>query len=367
MKSSMGTNLIITLFGKSHGQLVGAVLDGLAAGIKINESFISDQLKLRSGDERISTARREQDEIEFVSGVFNGYSDGGPLCVIIKNNNTISSDYHKDILRPSSADYSAYCKYHGYQDYRGSGYFSARVTAPVVALAAIIIELLQKKGIYISSHIKRTMNYHDESFSSDESVLLSQIKKLNSQSMPVINENIKEKMYQEILNAKQKQDSLGAEIETIIYNCPKGLGNPFFDNMESKLAYSLYSIPAIKAVSFGSGSDFVNMYGSQANDHFILQQAQIKTLSNHNGGINGGITNGMPIILSCCIKPTSSISLPQKTVDISKMEEVTYSIKGRHDPAIYSRASVIINSMVALTIADMLVGNYGINYFMEEQ
>ena len=219
MKSSMGTNLIITLFGKSHGKLVGAVLDGLAAGIKINESFISDQLKLRSGDERISTARREQDEIEFVSGVFNGYSDGGPLCVIIKNNNTISSDYHKDILRPSSADYSAYCKYHGYQDYRGSGYFSARVTAPVVALAAIIIELLQKKGIYISSHIKRTMNYHDESFSNDESVLLSQIKKLNCQSMPVINEDIKEKMYQEILNAKQKQDSLGAEIETIIYNC----------------------------------------------------------------------------------------------------------------------------------------------------
>ncbi|MGN1398818.1 MAG: chorismate synthase [Erysipelotrichaceae bacterium] len=367
MKSSMGTNLVITLFGKSHGEVVGAVLDGLPAGIKINEQFIKAQLKLRSGDELLATSRRENDEINFVSGVFNGYSDGGPIAVLLNNNNIKSSDYHKEILRPSSADYSAYCKYHGFQDYRGSGYFSARVTAPLVALGAIVIELLQKKGIYIASHIKKTMHCHDVDFCFDNDQLLTKISRLNSQAMPVIDQSVKEMMVQEILSAKAKQDSLAAEIESVIIDCPQGIGNPFFDNLESKLAYSLYAIPAVKAVSFGSGFDFIKMYGSEANDPFVIKDGRIKTSTNHNGGINGGISNGMPIVLSCCLKPTSSIGLPQKTVDIDKMTEINYQISGRHDSAIYSRAAVIINSMIGLTLADLLMSSYGSNYFSEDK
>ena len=360
MKNVYGHNLTLTLFGESHGKAIGAVIDGIASGIKIDEDFIKSQLSLRRPLGDISTARCEEDKFEILSGVFNGYTTGTSICIVIENQNTASKDY-SDVegkARPSHADYSAFMKYGGYEDFRGGGHFSGRLTAAIVAAGAIIINALKDKGILIGTHIKECAGVADANFDN----IIEDISLLNTKQFAVLNDEKGTKMQENILKAKSDCDSVGGILETMVVGMPAGVGEPWFDTVEGMLSKGILSIPAVKGIEFGSGFAFADMKGSEANDCFKLENNKIETITNNNGGINGGITNGMPINFSTVIKPTPSISKPQQTVDFKNMENVTLSIKGRHDPCIVHRARVVVDSMTALTLADFLVGKYGTDW-----
>ena len=364
MKNTFGNDVSITLFGESHGKAIGAVLDGLSAGIKIDEDFIRHQLSLRAGGSDISTARKEKDEAEIVSGVFNGYTTGAPICIIIKNENQNSSDYSENRYkaRPSHADYAAFCKYHGFEDYRGGGHFSGRLTAPVVAAGAIAISALKSKGILIGTHIAECACVKDISFTNYE----KDINVLSGADFPVLDSEKGEQMKAEILKAKNDADSVGGTLETVITGLPAGVGEPFFDSVESVLSHALFSMPAVKGIEFGKGFDLATLRGSEANDEFVTDGEKIKTSTNNNGGINGGITNGMPIILKTVIKPTPSIYKTQNTVDFKSKQNTEITIKGRHDPAIIHRAGVVQDSLCAIAICDLITQRYGNDYFVEK-
>ncbi len=366
MKNTFGNNISLTLFGESHGSEIGAVLDGIAPGIKIDEKFIRHQLSLRRPSGAISTSRVEKDEFRIVSGVFEGYTTGTPICIIIPNENTKSKDYSKtkDLVRPGHADYAARCKYHGFEDYRGGGHFSGRLTAPVVAACAILISALREKGILIGTHIASLGTLQDAEF--DVNCLERDIKSLSKAEFPILDKVIENLMKEEILKAKSEGDSLGGVLETMILGVPAGVGEPWFDSIESMISHAMFSIPAIKGVEFGDGFGLSAMKGSQANDAFEMDGDKVVTLTNHNGGVNGGISNGMPILFRCAVKPTPSIYKEQKTVDMAKGEDATLSLEGRHDPAIIHRARVVVDSMAAFVIADLLVGRYGTDFLVKE-
>ncbi len=365
MKNSFGNSIILTLFGESHGEYIGAVLDGLAPGIKVDVDFIKHQLTLRRPSGAISTSRVEQDEFEIVSGVFNGYTTGTPLTILIKNNNISSKDYQKNygIATPSGANLAGYYKYHGYEDYRGNGHFSGRVTAAIVAICAIIISALKEKGIKIGTHIKQCKNIKDDDFSNNISF---DIDVLNTKEFACLSTKKQEEMISEILIAKENNDSVSGILETAICGMPKGVGEPFFSSLESELASAIFSIPAVKGVQFGLGFDYVNHYGSEVNDKPYLVDKDIKMRTNNNGGINGGISNGMPIIFSTIIKPTPSISQQQETVNFIENKECVLQLNGRHDPAIFHRARVVIDSLAALVVADQLALRFGTDYLKGE-
>ena len=360
MKNSFGNSLVITLFGESHGEYIGAVLDGLAPGIKIDDEYIKAKLALRRPSGKISTARVEADEYRIVSGAFKGYTTGTPLCILIPNTNTKSRDYGEkmDIPRPSHADYAANVKYHGYEDFRGGGHFSGRVTAAIVAAAAIIQYALETKGIKIGSHITELHGAFDRSFENYE----SDIALVNSKAFPTLTDEGEERMRKEIEKAAERGDSVGGILESAIIGIPAGVGEPWFDSMESMLSHALFSIPAVKGVEFGLGFAFADAYGSEANDEFAIKSGRVVTESNNNGGINGGITNGMPITFRTVIKPTPSIFKKQQSVSLSMGEECTLELSGRHDPAIIHRARAVVDAMAALVIADMLTVRYGTDY-----
>lgn len=361
MSSTLGTNLRISLFGESHGEMIGVVIDGLASGIKLDMDFINNQMNKRKAKGEISTARKEADVIRIVSGYFNGYTTGTPLTILIENTNINSKDYSKtkDILRPSHADYTAYKKYDGYQDYRGGGHFSGRLTAPLVAAGAICMQILSSKGIQIGTHIYNLHGILDEPFSEDEKIINNQLKKLNSTSLPTLSDEVALKMNEEILKYKSEANSIGGILESCIIGIEAGIGEPFADSIESTLASLLFSIPGIKGVEFGLGFDFTSKTGKEANDEFVVNNGEIKTKTNHNGGINGGISNGMPIKLKTCVKPTPSIYLPQQSVNYYTLEETTLQIEGRHDPAIIHRAAVVVDSMIAIGLVDLYTKRYG--------
>ena len=360
MKNSFGNSLVITLFGESHGEYIGAVLDGLAPGIKIDDEYIKAKLALRRPSGKISTARVGTDEYRIVSGAFNGYTTGTPLCILIPNTNTKSRDYGEkmDIPRPSHADYAANVKYHGYEDFRGGGHFSGRVTAAIVAAAAIIQSALETKGIKIGSHITELHGAFDRSFENYE----SDIALVNSKAFPTLTDEGEERMRKEIEKAAERGDSVGGILESAIIGIPAGVGEPWFDSMESMLSHALFSIPAVKGVEFGLGFAFADAYGSEANDEFAIKSGRVVTESNNNGGINGGITNGMPITFRTVIKPTPSIFKKQQSVSLFRGEECTLELSGRHDPAIIHRARAVVDAMAALVIADMLTVRYGTDY-----
>ena len=360
MKNSFGNSLVITLFGESHGEYIGAVLDGLAPGIKIDEDYIKAKLALRRPSGKISTARVEADEYKIVSGVRGGYTTGTPLCVLIPNTNTKSSDYGEkmDIPRPSHADYTANVKYHGYEDFRGGGHFSGRLTAAIVAVAAILHSALEARGIKIGSHITELHGAFDRNFENYE----SDISQLSTKSFPTLTDEGEERMKKEIEKAAERGDSVGGILETAIIGIPAGVGEPWFDSMESMLSHALFSIPAVKGVEFGLGFAFADTYGSEANDPFAMEDGRIVTTSNNNGGINGGITNGMPITFRTVVKPTPSIFKKQSSVSLSKGEECTVELSGRHDPAIIHRARAVVDAMAALVVADMLTSRFGTDY-----
>ncbi|WP_270459743.1 chorismate synthase [Faecalitalea cylindroides] len=367
MKNNFGTNISMTIFGESHGPCIGITLDGLPAGFKINLERIKEDMEKRKAKGSISTQRHEDDEVEIVSGFFNGYTTGTALTILIQNKNTQSKDY-SDIqyrLRPGHADFSAYEKYHGFQDYRGGGHFSGRLTAPIVAAGSICRQILETKNILIGSHIEQLYALHDAPFSNNIDELKKQIQTLNKKEFATLDEQVAQNMEQAILEAKNEQDSIGGILESAIINLPAGMGEPFFDSIESILAHLLFSIPAVKGVSFGAGFQMAAKKGSEANDAFIMNDT-IQTKTNNNGGINGGISNGMPIIIHTCIKPTPSIYKTQETVDYKTKESQTLNIKGRHDPCILHRARIVVDSMIAFGILDLLMSNNANNILEKE-
>ena len=359
MKNVLGDNLTITLFGESHGDEIGAVLDGLTPGIEVDFEFLDKCMKLRRPNGKTDTCRVEKDEYKIVSGIFNGYTTGAPICMIIPNTNCKSSAYDElnGIARPSHADYAGYMKYHGFEDYRGGGHFSGRITAPIVGLGSLCLSALNKKGIKIGTHIYKCGNAVDKIFSDFD----KEIDSLFNKEIPVI-DNIEEIVEKEILKAKENNDSIGGIIETAITNLPAGLGDPWFSSVEGKISNAVFSIGGVKGIEFGLGFGFNEKLGSSANDSFIINNGSIKTKTNNNGGINGGITNGMPITFKCAVKPTPSIGLKQNTVDFKNNKEVELEIKGRHDPAIIRRICIVITCITAITICDMLVTRYGEDY-----
>lgn len=360
MKNTFGNNLSVTLFGESHGEAIGCVIDGLAPGIKINGDFVKSCLLQRAARSDISTPRKEPDEPIFLSGVKDGVTEGTPVCIVIKNTNASSSAYseYEDTPRPSHADLAAEYKYHGYQDKAGGGHFSGRVTAALVAAGAVVRGALLEKGIKIGTHIKELHGIPDRDFEN----LDLDIDTLNGTLFPALDAAIAEKMKNEILKARELCDSVGGILETAVLGIPGGVGEPWFDSIEGVISHAVFSVPGVKGVEFGDGFATSKMYGSEANDPYEIADGRIVTTKNSNGGITGGITNGMPIIFKTAVKPTPSIAREQNTVDLKAMENVKISIKGRHDPAIIHRARAVVDALCAIAVADMLVTRFGTDY-----
>lgn len=356
MKNSIGNQLQISLFGESHGDAIGVVMDGLAPGIQLDMDFIQGMMEKRKAKGRISTQRKEADELQIVSGFFQGYTTGTPLTILIQNTNTKSGDYEKtkNRLRPSHADYTADMKYLGYQDYRGGGHFSGRLTAPLVAAGAIAMQVLNQKGIHIGTHIQKCNRIEEARFSQHEETLEKEIALVNERAFPVIDEQKGKEMVALIEEAANNGDSVGGILESVLLHMPAGVGEPMFDSIESRLSHLLFSVPAVKGVEFGLGFGFGDLYGSEANDAFYYDDG-VKTKTNNNGGINGGISNAMPIVIRTVVKPTPSIYKEQDTVDRETHEAVKLTIEGRHDPAIIHRARVVVDSVLALGILDLMM------------
>lgn len=365
MKNTFGNSITLTLFGESHGEYIGAVLDGLAPGIEINHEYIRARLALRRPTGAISTSRVEADEYSIVSGAYNGYTTGTPLCILIPNTNKKSADYEKtfDIPRPSHADYAAGCKYHGFEDKRGGGHFSGRITAALVAAGAILQSALEARGIKIGSHITELHGCYDRSFEN----LSDDIELLGSRHFPTLDAKSEEKMVKEIEKARERGDSVGGILESAVIGVPAGVGEPWFDSVESMLSHGLFSIPGVKGVEFGLGFAFADVYGSEGNDPFVMQGQRVVTETNNNGGINGGITNGMPIIFRTVIKPTPSIYKEQRSVSLSDGQNTSLKIDGRHDPAIIHRARAVVDAVTAFVIADLLTARYGTDYLSKDE
>ncbi len=355
MKNSFGNAVTLTLFGESHGPEIGAVLDGLPAGIPVDEEFIRTQLALRRPQGRISTARVESDEFRIVSGVFEGHTTGTPICILIPNTNTRSEDYTRGFPRPGHADYAASIRYRGFEDYRGGGHFSGRITAALVAAGAIVISALRARGVWIGTHIARLSGISDRPFDD----LATDLRMLANQAFPVLSEDSAKEMRAYIEAVASEGDSVGGILESAVIGLPAGLGEPWFDSVESLLSHVLFSVPAVKGVEFGTGFGFADLRGSEANDAFRICDGKIVTATNHNGGINGGITNGMPLCFRTVIKPTPSIYTEQETVDPVAMREERIALRGRHDPAIIHRARVVVDSVTALVLADLIVQRFG--------
>ena len=369
MKSTFGNHVTVSIFGESHGQTIGCVVDGLAPGIRLDLDYLRAEMEKRKAFGRISTARQEKDEVEIVSGFFNGYTTGTPLCMLIHNQVQHSKDYEatRYKARPSHADYTAQVKYLGYQDYRGGGHFSGRITAPVVAAGAICRQILAQKGIHIGSHLVQCKNVYEDPFSQDVQVLTEQIHMMNRKRFAALSEDKEKEMTAVIEHAAQEGNSVGGVLETAVIGVPAGIGEPFFQSVESEISHLLFSIPAIKGVEFGIGFAFADLFGSEANDPFRMDAAgKVITTTNHNGGINGGITNGMPIVLRSVVKPTASIYKTQQTIDMQTMENTELNIVGRHDPAIVHRARVVVDAMVAIALVDLFADRYGYLWMREE-
>ena len=366
MKNTFGSDLSLTIFGESHGRAVGAVLDGMAAGVPVDESFLAACMdKRRARGDGLSTPRVEADAVQLLSGVVNGHTTGTAIALMIENQNTRSGDYAKtaDLLRPGHADFTAYAKYHGFQDARGGGHFSGRVTAALVAGGSIVLAALQRAGIDITTHIARCAGLADTPFALDDpAALAAQVGTLASKTegFAVLDAAVEDPMKAAIRAAGAEGDSVGGVLETAILGLPAGIGEPYFDSVESEIAHLAFSVPAVKGIEFGTGFGFAGLRGSEANDAFrMTAEGAVVTATNHNAGINGGIANGMPVVFRTAVKPTPSIYQPQPTVDYTAMQPATLQIQGRHDPCILHRARVVQDSMVALGLLDLLTQRGG--------
>lgn len=354
MSGVWGKNIKYSIFGESHGVGIGIIIDGLPAGIKLDFDMIKTEMdRRRPGRNNISSCRAEEDKLQILSGIFNDYTTGAPLCVLIENTDQHSRDYEKikGLLRPGHADYTAYIKSKGYNDYRGGGHFSGRLTAPIVFAGAIAKQLLTAHNIKITSHIYKIGAKKDTAFK-DINLDEKLIDNLSRSDFPVIEPSAKQEMIDIITAAKASKDSVGGIIEAAAFNLPAGLGSPFFDSLESTISHLVFSIPGVKGIEFGEGFDIAELKGSEANDQYYIRNGNITAYSNHNGGILGGISNGMPILFRTAFKPTPSIALQQKTVNIKTMENTTLNLEGRHDPCIVPRAIPVIEAVTAIGILE---------------
>ena len=360
LKNTLGSSVSVTIFGESHGKMIGAILDGLAPGIHVDEEFIASQMNLRKAAGSISTARHEADAVKIVSGVFNGKTTGTPITFIIENQDQHSRDYGELAYkaRPGHADFTASVKYHGFQDFRGGGHFSGRITAGLVAAGAVAISALKTKNIRIGTHILSCGGVFDRNFGD----LGSDIASLSDKTFAVLDDNAGEKMIAAIEAARNDGDSVGGRLETAVAGLPAGVGEPWFDTIESVLSHALFSIPAVKGVEFGDGFALCDMSGSQANDSFRSIDGKIVTDTNRCGGILGGITNGMPVVFRTAVKPTPSIYKEQQTINTETSENTSLVIQGRHDPAIIHRARVVVDSVTALVLCDQLALRFGTDF-----
>lgn len=376
MSSIWGKCIKISVFGESHGTAIGVVIDGLPPGIQLDKEEIQKEMDRRKpGLDTYSTPRKEGDMVDIVSGFFNGHTTGTPLCGIIRNIDKRSKDYDelKDIMRPGHADFAGRLRYNGYNDYRGGGHFSGRLTAPIVFAGAIATQYLRQQGITIGTHLLQVGRIEDTRVDL-VNIQKEQLTNFRNMRFPVIDPKAAENMKMEIDNARMDQNSVGGMLETAIINLPAGLGSPMFESVESRLSAFVFSIPGVKGIDFGTGFGFASMCGSEGNDGFkalplegappnpMPNSTKTKDLescpllhTNHSGGINGGITNGMPVVFRTVFRPTPSIGRPQQALDMKTMKAKKYCIHGRHDPCIALRAVPVLDAAAALVVLDLVM------------
>lgn len=346
-----------SIFGESHGPAIGVVLEQVPPGLILDREAISKEMARRApGKSPLSTARKEADVPEILSGVFDGKTTGTPLCAIIHNSDHHSKDYAKTrfLARPSHGDYTGFVRYQGCNDYRGGGHFSGRLTAPLVFAGAVAKQLLAQRGITVGAHISQIGTVKDKSFA-DTQLTPTLFQTLSEKAFPTVDDQAGAAMQAEILQAREELDSIGGAIQCAVLGLPVGVGSPDLGcNVEGVLAQHLFAVPAVKGISFGAGFAFASMRGSQANDPFYMDGGQVKTRTNHSGGVNGGISNGMPVLFQVAIRPTPSIGQEQNTINFSTMEDAKLTIQGRHDPCIVHRAVPVIEAAAALAICELL-------------
>jgi len=348
---SLGNEIKLTIFGSSHGSYIGGTIDGIPAGVNVDKKFIQQWLDRRKpGQSLITTQRKEDDVIEIIGGCRNGYTDGSPFTFLFKNKDYI--DRHYDDLkynpRPGHADLTMFYKYGEYRNYEGGGFFSGRMTMPLVAAGAFAMSMLKKYNIKIITYIKSAGGITIDNEPEDEDYVYDFQTRMPDKEKDSL-------LYNKILKIIKEGDSLGSIISTDVYNIPPGIGEPFFDSVESEISKAMFSIPGLKAIEFGSGFRLGNMLGSEANDEFYTENGKIFTKTNNSGGILGGITNGMPVKFNIAMKPTSSIRIPQKSVNLNSMEPSEVKVTGRHDPFISYRAVPVIQTMTAFVILDLIM------------
>lgn len=354
MSSAFGQYLKLSIFGQSHGEALGVTLDGFPAGMTIDmEQLLAEMVRRAPGQSLMTTARKEPDAPEFLSGVLNGRTTGQLICAIIRNTNQRSKDYGDgvDLVRPGHADYTGHVRYFGFEDWRGGGSFSGRLTAGIVLAGALCSQYLVHQGVKIACHIQQLGDVRDASFLTADAA--ADYAYLKGMHLPVLTAGLNQQMEETVLAARDKRDSVGGVLECMVTGLPAGLGAPFFDSVESVLSHLLFAIPAVKGVEFGEGFGFASMRGSQANDPFRMENGEVTTESNHSGGINGGITNGMPVIFRCAVRPTPSIGQKQRTVSLRTGENADLEIHGRHDPCILPRAVPVVEAMAAIGMMEL--------------
>lgn len=361
MSSNYGNKVKISIFGQSHSDAIGVVIDGLPAGEEIDLEKAQRFLDRRApGKNSYSTPRKEGDQVRVVSGLFQGRTCGAPICAMIENTNTQSKDYDqlKDLPRPGHADFTAEMKYHGFQDHRGGGHFSGRLTAPLCFAGAVCLQILERRGITIGAHILSIHEGKDESFN-PVNITKDELIRISEKTFPTIDDGMAEKMKEIIQKAREQGDSVGGVIESVAIGLPLGIGEPMFDGLESKLSSILFAIPAVKGVEFGEGFGVAELLGSENNDSFyyIEETDEIKTKTNHHGGSLGGISTGMPLVIRTAFKPTPSISKEQSTVSFKEGKDAPLKVVGRHDPCIVPRAVPCVEAAMAIALLDLYEEN----------
>ena len=361
MSSIWGNHLKISVFGESHGPAIGVVIDGLPAGEPIDMEAVRLQMARRApGRDRAVTARKESDCPEILSGMFENSTSGAPLCAIMRNNDTHSTDYAEisHIPRPGHADYTGFIRYGGHNDYRGGGHFSGRLTAPMVFAGAVCRQILTRRGIDIGAHLLAVGGTRDEALD-PVTVDADRLRVLAARPFPVLDTRSEERIRAEIESARLDGDSVGGIVECAAVGLPAGLGDPIFGGVENRLAGLLFGIPAVKGIEFGDGFAAAALRGSRNNDAFRMQDGKVRTQTNHAGGILGGITSGMPLIVRAAFKPTPSIALPQQSVDLRTMHDAGIAVHGRHDPCVAIRAVPVVEGLTAVCLLDLLLEAIG--------
>jgi len=352
-----GKKLTVSVWGQSHADAIGAVMDGFPAGFRVDREALAAFMARRApGQGAFTTARSEKDRVEFLSGLVDGVTCGAPLCLQIRNGDVRSADYEqmRDIPRPSHADWPAYVKYGEAHDVRGGGMFSARMTAPLCAAGALALQWLRERGVEVFAHIASVGSVRDEAF--DPVRVSAGVKeRIAAHALPVLRDGADEEMLAAIEEARKEADSVGGTVECCAVGLPAGIGGPLFEGLESDLAAAVFAIPAVKGVEFGSGFAAAGMRGSEHNDPYTIEDGRVRPAANHAGGIAGGITTGMPLLLRAAFKPTPSIGKEQQSVSLSRMEKVSFTVKGRHDPCVVPRAVPVVEAVMALVLMDRLM------------